>query len=171
MRITRTFVLLTSLALAAPFATSACGGAKSKPKMAAVKPGNMPSGASWDGVYFSPLWGNLHIVADGNSVKGRWRRPDGSAWGEMTGKITGNVLRFEWVEHKIGMVGPASITKGRGYFRYVRPEGDNVDDKLIGEWGFEDAEIGGGEWDCVKQRNKKPDLDSVKGDDDLETWR
>ena len=172
MRITKTILLLTSLTLTAPFALTACGGSHGKPKMAAVKPGNMPSGAVWDGVYFNPLWGNLHIVADGNTFKGRWKRTDDSAWGEMKGKLTGNVARFEWIEHKVGLVGPASMTKGHGYFRYVRPKGDNMDDKLLGEWGFEDAEVGGGEWDSVKQRNKKPDIDSIKGEgDDVNTWR
>lgn len=168
MRTTRVFFTLTTcLALAAPLALSACGGSQAaQPKTAAVNPGNMPAGATWDGVYFNPIWGYLHIEADNGSFKGRWRRADESAWGQMQGTLTGDVARFEWVENKVGMVGPAATTQGRGYFRYVRPEGDNVDDKLLGEWGFGDAEIGGGEWDAIKQRNMKPDLNSIGGEAD-----
>ncbi|HQB46858.1 MAG TPA: hypothetical protein PLV85_24800, partial [Polyangiaceae bacterium] len=148
----------------APCTLSACGGPKtSSPKMAAVQPGNMPSGAVWDGVYFNAVWGNLHIVSDGNSFEGRWLRTDESAWGEMKGTLSGDVARFEWKEHKIGMVGPSATSTGKGYFRYTRPEGDNMDDRILGEWGFGDAEVGGGEWDSVKQRNKQPDLKSVGG--------
>ena len=124
----------------------------------------MPPGATWDGVYFNAIWGHLHIVADGNGFEGRWRRTDESAWGDMKGTITGDIARFDWQEHTIGMIGPAGTKSGKGYFRYTRPEGDNVDDRILGEWGFADAEIGGGEWDSVKQRNKEPDLRSIGGE-------
>jgi len=166
MRTTRLLsIVLTTVALAAPLAVAACGGgSQATPKTAAVKPGNLPAGASWDGVYFNPIWGYLHIVSDGTSFKGKWQRADKSAWGEMHGTLTGDVARFEFVEHKVGMVGPSAATKGKGYFRYVRPEGDNVDDRLKGEWGFDDAEIGGGEWDCIKQRNQPPDLNAIQGE-------
>ncbi len=165
MRTTRLLsVVLTAVALAAPLTVTGCGGSQANPKTAAIKPGNLPAGATWDGVYFNPIWGYLHIVADGNSFKGKWERPDKSAWGEMHGELTGDVARFDWVEHKAGMVGPSATVQGKGYFRYVQPPGDNVDDRLKGEWGFEDAEVGGGDWDCVKQRNQKPDLNSIHGE-------
>jgi hypothetical protein len=166
--------VIAALLIAIPMTVSACGGSKgSNPKMAAVKPGNMPTGATWDGVYFNPIWGYLHLVTEGNSFNAKWRRADESAWGEMHGTITGDVGRFEWAEHKVGLVGPSATSKGRGYFRYTRPEGDNVDDKLLGQWGFDDAEVGGGEWDAIKQRNKQPDLNSISGDadDSVGNWR
>lgn len=155
-------VLLTSVALALPAALCDCG-----PQHATkteVKPGNMPSGATWDGVYFNPVWGYLHLQTEGSNFNGRWKRADESAWGEMHGTVTGDVARFEWVEHKIGLVGPSATSKGKGYFRYTRPEGDNVDDRLAGVWGFDDADVGGGEWDAIKQRNMKPDVKSIKGE-------
>lgn len=167
-------IVLTTLLVGAPLTLCACGGTSSQqPKMAAVKPGNMPAGATWDGVYFNAVWGYLHIVTDGNSFKGKWRRTDESAWGEMHGTITGDVARFDWKEHKVGMVGPSATSSGKGYFRYTQPEGENMDDRILGEWGFKDAEVGGGEWDSVKQRNKKPELDSIGGDadDTVGGWR
>ncbi len=156
-------VVVTALALAAPLSIVACGTPPQKPKVAAVTPSEMPAGASWDGVYFNPIWGYLHLRSDGTTFKGKWQRSDKSAFGFMSGTLNGDVARFEFAETKEGMVGPSATTKGKGYFRYVRPKGDNLDDRLKGEWGFDDAEIGGGEWDCVKQRNQKPDLDSIKG--------
>lgn len=160
------FIALTAMALSAPFASGCASSGSGNPKTAAVKPGNLPSGATWDGVYFNPIWGYLHIVSEGNSFKGKWQRTDKSAWGEMHGTLTGDVARFEFAEHKVGMVGPSATTKGRGYFRYDRPAGDNMDDRLKGEWGFDDSEVGGGEWDCIKQRNQAPDLNSIQGDNE-----
>lgn len=167
-------IVLTSLLVVAPLTLSACGGGKQqKPKMAAVKPGNMPSGAKWDGVYYNAVWGYLHIVTEGNNFEGKWLRADESAWGEMHGTITGDIARFDWTEHKKGMVGPSARRSGKGYFRYTRPEGENMDDKLLGEWGFGDAEVGGGEWDSIKQRNKQPDLESIGGESEpgVGGWR
>ncbi len=104
--------VMTAVLVVAPFSLSACGGKGQQPKMAHVKPGSMPSGASWDGVYFNAVWGYLHIVVDGNNLEGRWRRTDESAWGEMHGTVTGDVARFEWKEHKVGMVGPSATSSG-----------------------------------------------------------
>ena len=164
----RLFPIVTAALLAATtLALSACGPAAQpeEPKSAAVQPGVLPAGATWDGVYYNQFWGNLHIVASGNTFNGRWIRPDQSWWGEMKGTITGDVARFDWREHnRGGMVGPSATRTGKGYFRYTRPDGDNVDDRLLGEWGFGDAEIGGGEWDSIKQRNTPPDLDSIGGE-------
>jgi len=156
------YALLTTVALSPPLVLCDCGGTQAT--KVEVTPKAMPAGASWDGVYFNPVWGYLHVQTQGNSYNARWKRADESAWGEMHGTITNDVANFEWVEHKIGMVGPSATSKGKGYFRYTRPEGDNVDDRLVGVWGFDDAETGGGEWDAIKQRNMKPDLQSIKGE-------
>ncbi|MCL2822677.1 MAG: hypothetical protein FWD57_01675 [Polyangiaceae bacterium] len=166
MRTPKLFTLVTAALIAtASIAFVACsGGPPPEPKTANIQPGEMPPGAVWDGVYFNAIWGNLHIVATGNNFEGRWLRTDESAWGEMKGKITGDIARFDWKEHTIGLVGASGTRTGKGYFRYVRPEGANLDDQLKGEWGFKDAEIGGGEWDSIKQRNKPPKLDSIGGE-------
>jgi hypothetical protein len=157
-------LLAIPLALASGALLSACesGGGGGGGKVANIKPGTMPDGATWDGVYFNPQYGNLHLVGTGTSIAGKWKRTDGSAWGELNGPVQGNVFHFEWTEHKLGLVGPSSTSKGKGYFVYKRPPGDNVDDNLSGEWGLADSETGNG-WDCVKQRHVNPDLKSIGG--------
>ena len=109
--------LAAGLALPASLALTACGGASTdRPKTASVKPDNMPEGGSWTGVFYDAQFGMLHLVHHGSNVTGRWKRPNGAAWGELNGPVVGNVAHFEWTEHKVGLVGPSSITKGKGYF-------------------------------------------------------
>lgn len=154
------FVTALGLAPLAPLA--GCGGSAKTPTSAAIKPGDMPDGGSWTGVFFNSQFGMLHMQHTGENVVGKWKTADGSSWGELNGNVTGNVVHFEWTEHKIGMVGPSSTTHGKGYFVYKRPEGDNVDDELQGEWGLNTSEVGN-EWNCKKQRNMQPDLSSIGG--------
>src|SRR5882757_8461186 len=68
-------------ALAAAMFLPACdsGGSGGGGKYANIKPGTMPPDASWNGVYFNPQYGNLHLVETGGSVAGKWKRTDGSA--------------------------------------------------------------------------------------------
>jgi hypothetical protein len=139
-----------------------CSEAKPKPKTADVEPEPMPDGAEWDGVYYDMLFGNLHLESDGNLVKGKWQRPRKGQWGKLTGNADGNVLRFDWEEFVDGLVGPNSRKRGKGYFVYKRPEGDNVDDVIEGEIGRGEDEVGT-EWRAIKQRNVEPDLDSIGG--------
>lgn len=155
--------LVTAMALVgAPLAQTGCAGGSGKARAADITPGEMPAGASWTGVYFSELYGYLHIVQDGNAVVGKWLRPHKDKWGEIKGEANGDVLRFEWTEHTIGLIGPNANKKGKGYFRYKRPAGDNVDDTFAGEIGYDNDEAGE-PWDAVKQRNVNPDLDSIGG--------
>ncbi|MFT3773667.1 MAG: hypothetical protein QM820_50475 [Minicystis sp.] len=147
--------------LAAPLATVGCGeggGART----AQVSPGDMPSGAKWDGVYFSELYGFLHIKQSGKDIKGKWERPHKDKWGELKGEATGDVIKFEWSEYTRGLVGPNAKKAGKGYFKYKRPPGDNVDDTIHGEIGIGLDEVGE-PWEGVKQRNLPPDLDSIIG--------
>ena len=156
-------ILAIPVVLASSALLSACNDGENKgPASANITPGEMPEGAVWNGVYFNPQYGNLHLVETGGSIAGRWKRTDGSAWGELNGPVKGNVFHFEWTEHKIGMIGPSANTKGKGYFVYKRPAGENVDDTLKGEWGLNVREVGN-DWDCVKQRQLSPDLKSIGG--------
>lgn len=139
-----------------------CGGGGGEAKVAHVQPGDMPSGATWTGVYFSPLFGYLHVVQEGNHLNGKWIRPVKDRWGEMHGELTGDLLHFTWTEHVIGAIGPHSAKTGKGYFKYKRPSGDNVDDTIVGEIGEGQDEVGL-PWDAIKQRNVNPDLDSIGG--------
>lgn len=138
----------------------ACGG-EPAPRSANVQPSDMPSGESWSGVYFHPVYGYLHMVEQGSSVVGRWKRTDQSHWGELSGTKTGNVLHFAWKEHKYGMVGPAAESRGKGYFVYKMGK-DNIAE-LDGQFGMNNDETGS-DWHNVKQQRMSPDLKSIGGE-------
>lgn len=161
MRIVRKLSVL-AVAVSSFALLGACGGQGPQAKVANVQPQELPPGATWNGVWFNQLYGMLHLVHTGSTIQGKWKRTDGSAWGEMRGEVDGNLFRFEWAEYKEGFVGAAGTYRGRGYFVYKRPAGDNVDDRLEGEWGQNDDETGN-PWDCIKQRNMKADLKSIGG--------
>ena len=158
----RTISKLTlALALSMSVGVVACG--NQEPKTVTLKPGDLPPGAEWRGVYYSQVYGNLHLVDDGDQVVGKWRTAAGDAWGELYGKAEGNVLTYDWSEHRIGMIGPSAKTTGKGYFRYTRPENGDPDE-IIGEWGLHE-ENSGNPWKGIKQKNVIPDPDSVMPDE------
>ncbi|MEO8874100.1 MAG: hypothetical protein ABI461_00820 [Polyangiaceae bacterium] len=139
----------------------ACGGGDAK--AANVTPGNMPDGESWQGVYYHPVFGYLHMVEQGTSVVGKWKRTDQSAWGELSGTETGNVVHFTWKEHKYNQVGPSSTSSGKGYFVYKINSDKTAE--LDGQYGLGDDETGS-EWHNVKQLHMNPDLNSITGGGD-----
>jgi hypothetical protein len=161
MRIQRlALALFTVSALAsAPSLLVACGGPP--PNQATVKPDNMPEGETWTGVYFHPVYGYLHMVQTDNDVVGKWKRADQSAWGELSGVATGNVIHFTWKEHKYGLVGPAAESRGKGYFVYKM--GAEKIAELDGQFGIGSDETGA-DWHNIKQVRMKPDMNSIKGD-------
>jgi len=156
--------LALSLALVAPLSLTAvaCGGGDG-PKTAKVQPGSMPEGGDWQGVYYSPLYGYLHILADGKAVNGGWRTAAGDAYGELSGETDGNLLRYEWKERRIGAVGADAVKKGKGYFVYTIPQAGEAH-QIKGEWGLNDSDAGN-TWEAVKQVNKPPDLKEVQPDE------
>jgi hypothetical protein len=154
-------VIAAGALLVAPAAVGGCSGTGSA-KTASVQPGDMPEGGEWRGVYFSQLYGYLHIETEGDKVHGKWLRPHKDKWGELHGTITGDLVRFQWTEYTVGAVGPNSSRTGKGYLKYTRPEGNNVDDTIAGELGRDKDETGE-PWDAVKQRNVQPDLASIGG--------
>jgi hypothetical protein len=133
-------------------------------KVAKVQRGEMPVGAKWDGVYFSELYGNLHLKSSGGGgkVTGRWERPHKDRWGEVEGEADGDVMKFTWSEWNRGLVGPNAKKSGKGYFKYKRPEGTNVDDQIAGEIGLGEDEVGD-PWEAVKQRNIPPHPENIGG--------
>jgi hypothetical protein len=161
MRILRA-LSVGSLVLAVGATTLVAGcGSGGGAATANVKPGPMPEGESWEGVYFNQVFGYLHIVPQGEQFVGRWKRTDGSKWGEMSGAITDNVVHFQWKEHTYGMTGPSALRAGKGYFVYKI--GANNIPELKGEYGNGSDEAGA-EWNLVKQKGMKADLDSIKGE-------
>lgn len=165
-KLTRAACLLGALVLSGSTVV-ACGGQKES-KFAHVKPGPMPEGESWTGVYYHPVFGYLHMEENDSNIHGRWKRTDQSAWGELSGTISGNVVHFQWKEHTYGMIGPASERKGRGVFVYkANDDGTPV---LEGQYGNDDSEVGG-DWKNVKQTRMQPDLKSIGGASPEETVR
>ena len=156
-------VLAAILVVPLIFGLVACAGGSSGPKLAQVKPGDLPEGGDWEGVYYSQLYGYLHLTKQGSTATGAWRTTAGDAYGEMSGTVTGDVFRFEWHERKIGMVGANAERRGKGYFRYLIPK-ENEAHEIHGEWGLGSDETGN-EWKAVKQMNMRPNPASVKPDE------
>lgn len=148
------------VALAAAPALTGCSGDPA-PKHAQIQAGPMPEGEIWTGVYYHPVFGNLHMIEEGSNVVGRWKRTNQSAWGELSGTKTGNVVHFQWKEHTVGLVGASASTSGRGYFVYKM--GKEGIAELDGGYGLGQDEVGS-DWHCVKQQRMTPDLKSIGGD-------
>ena len=156
------FVMAAMALVGTPLSPTACAGGAGGGKTASVTPGEMPQDGTWTGVWYSELYGYLHVVQDGNAVVGKWIRPHKDRWGELKGEATGDVLKFEWTEHVVDLVEPNANKNKREYFKYKRPADDNVDDTFSSETDFNKDEVGY-PWDGVKQRNVKPDLESIGG--------
>jgi hypothetical protein len=142
----------------------ACGSKQTEVKTADhINPGTMPEGGEWRGVYYNQVFGFLHVTTEGNALQGAWETEAGDKWGELFGEINGDVVKFSWVERTKGVVGPASKSEGKGYFRYTIPN-PKESHELKGEWGLGENEAGHS-WDCLKQTNMEPDPKSVRPDE------
>lgn len=130
-----------------------CGGAK----QARVSAGPMPNGGTFTGVWFSPQYGEMHLVQTGGHVLGEYEKDE--RVGRIQGKAEGNVMRFQWEENRQLVVGRPTVVRGKGYFRYeVGADGDHY---VTGEWGHDDRETGGGPWNAVKSRTREPRLSTM----------
>lgn len=120
-----------------------------------IEPGKMPNGGSFTGVYFSPQYGEMNIIQNGSAVIGEYKQEERT--GKIQGEASGDLMKFEWVEHKALVSNRAQETRGHGYFRYVidKANGDHV---IKGEWGLGDDLTGGGPWNAVKSKRKQPKL-------------
>ncbi len=143
----------------------ACG-AGGGARFASVKAGDMPDGESWTGVYYNPVYGYLHISGEGDNATGRWKRTDSSHWGELSGQVDGNVLRFTWKEHAYGAIGVSGQSQGAGVFVYKM--GQNNTPELDGQYSLDESNDVG-QWHCVKQVGMKADINSINGDNPQDT--
>jgi hypothetical protein len=141
----------------------ACGPGSGDVKHASVKPGPLPEGGEWNGVYFSTQFGYLHLVSDNKSANGAWRTAAGDAWGEMSGECDGDLLRYQWTERKIGAIGADATKSGHGYFKYTIPK-PGEPHKIVGQWGLGESDAGN-PWEAVKQIRMEPKPESVKPDE------
>jgi hypothetical protein len=152
-----------SLVLSVASTLVACGPGGGEVKHANVKPGPLPEGGEWNGVYFSTIFGYLHLVSDNKSANGAWRTASGDAWGEMSGEADGDLLRYQWTERKIGAIGANATKKGHGYFKYTIPN-PGEPHKIVGEWGLGESDAGS-PWEAVKQIRMEPKPETVKPDE------
>jgi len=158
----RRLLVLSMITLPLSLGVTGCGGGSNEPKVANVKAGSMPDGQEWQGVYYSQHYGELHLQSDGDSANGAWKTPMGS-FGEMHGKIEGNLLRYEWKERRIGAVGADATKEGKGYFVFLVPK-EGEAPEIHGEWGLGQSDAGNS-WEAVKQKNKQPDLKTQRPDE------
>lgn len=143
-------LLLSSLATVALSLIAGCGGAG----RANISPGAMPGGETFTGVWHSPQYGEMQLVQTGNSVVGEYVHDERR--GRIQGSATGDLLRFEWSESRELVSGRPNTTRGRGYFRFQ--VGEDNDRYLVGEWGHDANETGGGPWRAVRDRRRRPSL-------------
>jgi hypothetical protein len=154
--------LLSALVIPSALSLAACG-PSNEVKHAQIKAGELPAGGEWQGVYYSPTYGYLHLLVEGKTAQGAWRTGGGDAWGELQGETDGDVLRYTWTQHKIGMIGAEASSNGHGYFVYSIPK-EGEAHKIAGQWGLGPSDAGN-TWDAVKQTNMQPNPDSVKPDE------
>ncbi len=147
-----TGLTLSGVALCVSWMLFACGGAAHH---ARLRVGTMPDGASFSGVWFSPQYGEMHLIQNGATVVGRYQKEERT--GRIQGGVEGDVMRFEWNEKRELVTGHPTTTKGRGYFRVVKDQQEDTW-KLVGEWGTDTYETGGGPWNAVKSKTRHPDL-------------
>jgi hypothetical protein len=150
----RKIALLGSIVVAA---LSGCGGGAASRWSGEVGP--MPEGGTFEGVWFSPQYGEMHLRQTGAQVIGEFTKDE--RHGNIQGTTQGNVLRFEWTERQELVPGRPAVTHGRGYWRFV--VGDDGRNNLMGEWGLEQNELGGGSWNAYQLRGRRPRLSTDTG--------
>ena len=156
---------LVGLMVGATVIVSGCA-PKTGVRTANVQAGSMPAGQTFKGVWYSEAFGELHLVPEGTTVVGKWKDKSHGKWGKLTGSVNGDLIKFHWVEHKIGSIGPGSTAEGHGYFKYIPSNDEMPLPKLKGEWGFKDNEVGGGTWDMNRVQDREPNLAEVGSDED-----
>jgi len=137
-------------------AAAACGGGGGR---VALTPGAMPEGGQFGGVWNSPQYGRMDLVQTGSTIVGEYTKNERR--GRIEGTAQGDLMRFTWTERRELVTGVPRVNRGRGYFRIVK---DAEGYKLLGEWGHDDAETGGGPWNAVRTR-WRPQLSGEGGGD------
>jgi hypothetical protein len=142
--LTISMIAMLSTVTAVPLLSGCAGNATP-----ALQIKSMPEGGTFTGVWHSPQYGEMHMRQSGSSVIGRYTKDERN--GRIQGNVEGDVMRFEWTEKRELIAGRSVTTKGHGYFRIIHDEAEKTW-KLIGEWGNDAAERGGGPWNAVKSK-------------------
>jgi hypothetical protein len=143
-------VLFGSVALA--LVAAGCGG--DGIRHANVSPGPMPAGQTFTGVWHSPQYGEMQMVQTGSQVIGEYTQDE--RHGRIQGTAQGDLMRFEWSEERELVRGRATTTRGHGYFQFqIGADGDSY---IVGEWGHDQNETGGGPWRAARDRRRQPHM-------------
>jgi hypothetical protein len=134
---------------------SACGANHNR---ANVSPAPMPTGGSFTGVWFSPQYGEMNMVQTGEQVICEYTKDERR--GRIEGTAQGNLMRFQWTERRELVSGVPQTNRGRGYFQLLH---DNEGFKIVGAWGIDDNEIGGGPWNAIRSPRRQPHLSTDGG--------
>ena len=149
-------LVLSCMVLSVGLFSVSCGGGQH----AKLNVGAMPAGGTFTGVWFSPQYGEMHMQQNGATVIGKYTKDE--RLGRIQGSVQGDVMRFEWNESRELIVGRPVKTKGHGYFRLVKDTSEDTW-KLLGEWGHDESEQGGGQWNAVKSKTRRPELGDGEG--------
>ena len=154
LRLTTCLIALSALLL---MLAPGCGG--DGVRHANVSAAAMPDGQSFTGVWHSPQYGEMQVVQTGSHIVGEYTRDERS--GRIQGTAQGNLFRFEWEEHRELISGRPTTTRGHGYFQFQI--GGDGDAYIVGEWGHDDNETGGGPWRAARDRRRRPRLSTDTG--------
>ncbi len=119
-----------------------------------VSPGVMPAGQTFTGVWHSPQYGEMQMVQTGSQVVGEYTQDE--RHGRIQGTAQGDLMRFEWTEQRELVMGRPTTTRGHGYFQFQI--GADTDSYIVGEWGHDQNETGGGPWRAARDRRRQPHM-------------
>ncbi|MEM6957115.1 MAG: hypothetical protein AAF645_15605, partial [Myxococcota bacterium] len=77
---------------------TACGGGSAN-----LTAGAMPPGRTFQGVWQSPQYGNMHVCVTGAQVVGDFEKDERR--GTIQGTVQGDLMRFQWEEQRELVVG------------------------------------------------------------------
>src|SRR5690606_37001 len=104
-------------------------------------------------VWHSPQFGRMELCDSRGTVVGEYAKD--TRVGRIQGKVTGDLLRFEWNEEKHVVRGRPNVLTGRGYFKLIMTDEGRY--RIEGEWGYGDDEVGGGPWTANQIRGAEPE--------------
>lgn len=127
-----------------------------------VKATPLPTGASWNGVFFISTpgtRGTMHILLSGDDkIHGCWLAEDKHAVAKFVGTIKENVALFDWTQKRVGFAGaPDRVTA----YLVMTADAEGKH-KVKGEYGENMSNDGGSNWEGVRQKNAEPKEDGCK---------
>lgn len=132
------------------------------PNAAKLKPEALPSGASWNGVFFintAGSRGTMHILLSGeDKFHGCWLAEDKHARATFVGTFKENIAMFDWTQKRVGFAG-APDRVAAYLVMSPDPEGKH---RVKGEYGENLTTDGGTTWEGVRQKNAEPKEDGCK---------